>query len=101
MQLKLPGSAGKSGNARIKKLPCYGNPWASIPNFNSVRLLHPLEITHKQVATIVNTHNPNSVHPKLSTVKDCRHLDIAACRAQFAPVRVLCIIPAAMPFAIH
>ena len=89
------------GPERLRELPSYGNSRASVPNLDSVRLLHALEITHKQVATIVSTHNPNSVHPKVSTVKDCRHLDIVACRAQFVPVRVLCIIPAAVPFDIH
>jgi len=32
-----------------------------------------------------------------STVNDCRHLDIIGSPAQFDPVLVLCMIPAAVP----
>src|SRR4051812_19112817 len=55
------------------------------------------EYTHKHVAKSVNAQRPNSVHPIASTVKDCRHRDIVGTLAQFFPVRVLCIIPAAVP----
>lgn len=60
-------------------------------------------------------HNPNSVHPRDSTVKDCRHLcktvnirsvvmnetdtclEMDGTPEQLPPLRVLCMTPAAVP----
>lgn len=34
----------------------------------------PPDLIHTKVAIIVTQHRPNSVHPRASTVSDCRHL---------------------------